>query len=438
MNMAPNEKQNLKLLIVDDDEDDVLILKDLIQEGVAGFQIELSHSPSYESALSKLESSSFDLCMFDYRLGEVDGIHLLKKVREMKIEVPIILLTGQGDQEIAVKAMKAGATDYLVKGQLDTDGLQHSISYAVKLTREADRRKRAEELLRESHQELIQKNDKLEDSLKKLKSAQNQIMRSEKLAGVGRLAAGVCHEILNPLNIISGHVQALQMERPDDKELNEDFRSINEEIYRVEKIIGGLLKFSRKGDMEFRLVDINAELESVLAIIEKELSLGNITVRRKFAGNTPNVLIDPDRMRQVFLNIINNAKYAMEGGGVFTVHTLVISKDRRRRNLGKTDDDGTNTEKSFEIPFLRIKFEDTGTGVKKEDMDKMFDPFFTTKPEDKGTGLGLSVCYSIIEKHSGSLEVESEWGKGAAFIIDLPINETMTASSENNLVEEFF
>ncbi len=437
MNTPPSEKLLLKLLIVDDDEEDVYILKELIQEGVAGFQIEVDHSPSYESALSKLKNFRYDLCMFDYRLGETDGVHLLKEARKMKIEAPIILLTGQGDQEVAVEAMKAGATDYLVKGKLDSDSLQHSISYAVQLTREAGRRERAEELLRESHQELIHKNDKLEESLKKLKSAQNQIMRSEKLAGVGRLAAGVCHEILNPLNIISGHVQALQMERPDDKALSEDFRSINEEIYRIEKIIGGLLKFSRKGDMEFRSVDINNELESVLSIIENEMHLGNITVQRNFSDSLPHILIDADRMRQVFLNIINNAKYAMQGGGMFTVHTLFISKDRRRQNLGETEEDNASSAKPFEIPFLRIKFEDTGTGVKKEDMDKMFDPFFTTKPEDKGTGLGLSVCYSIIAKHSGSLEVESEWGKGATFIIDLPVNETMMNAPETNLLEEF-
>ena len=126
----------------------------------------------------------------------------------------------------------------------------------------------------------------------------------------------------------------------------------------------------------------------------------------------------------------------MQNGGVFTVSTLMISKDRRTPMAEENMETAQDSQEAFETPFLRIKFEDTGVGVKKEDLDKMFEPFFTTKPEDKGTGLGLSVCYTIVQKHSGFLEVESEWGKGAAFIVDLPITEAAANPISDILVEE--
>ncbi|MBI4389253.1 MAG: response regulator [Nitrospinae bacterium] len=412
------ENRSLRILVVEDDEDDVFIIKDLIHEGLTGNSPVVDHTPSSAEALDRLNKSLYDLCLFDYRLGEVDGIHLLSLVRARGIEVPIIFLTGHGDQEIAVEAMKAGANDYLSKGKLSAEALSHSIRYAMQLHKEAEARKQAEEKLKRSHAEVTRKNAELQESLQKLREAQNQILRSEKLAGIGRLAAGVCHEILNPLNIISGHVQALQMERGDDASLKEDLVSIMEEIDRIEKIIGGLLKFSRKGDVELRYTDINRELESVLSLVEKDLLLNDIRVVRRFDLNMDKVLIDTDRMRQVFLNLINNAKYAMQAsGGTLTLTTRTVHKDRR-----KSRRDDTSVDETVGIPFARIVFSDTGTGIKKEHMDKLFDPFFTTKPEDKGTGLGLSVCYTIIEKHAGALEVESEYGHGATFTIDLPFN----------------
>ncbi len=403
------EQKPLKILLVEDDEDDAFYIKDLIREGMPGNAPEIDHTPNFDDAVKFLDKTTYDLCMFDYRLGEVDGIDLLRTIRSKGVASPIIFLTGQGDQEVAVEAMKAGATDYLVKRNLSSESLTHSIRYAIGLHNEAERRRQAEEMLKNSHEDLTVAHSKLQDSMQKLKTAQNQILRSEKLAGIGRLAAGVCHEILNPLNIIAGHSQALLMERQSDQPLLEDLNSIMKEIHRIEKIIGGLLKFSRKGDMELKYVNIHGELESVLTILEKEMILDGIHVVRDFTQDLPELLIDSDRMRQVFLNIINNAKYAMNEGGTFTITT---EKQVPAASTANGD-----------MRSLRIKFSDTGAGIKKEDMGKIFEPFFTTKPEDKGTGLGLSVCYTIVEKHGGNIEVESEEGKGTTFILDFPFHE---------------
>ena len=171
-------------------------------------------------------------------------------------------------------------------------------------------------------------NQELQASMEKLKTAQNQILRSEKLAGIGRMVAGVCHEILNPLNTISGHSQSLLIERNKDGELCNDLTSIMEEIQRISKIISSLLKFSRQGNMEFKKSDIRKELESVLSLVEKEMQLEGIQTIRKFDSNTLSVYIDTDGIRQVFLNIINNAKFAMQGG---SFHCFYRSANSERK-----------------------------------------------------------------------------------------------------------
>lgn len=407
-----------KILVVDDDDDDAFLVEDLVREGLTNPLPDIDRAKSQQQATLQLESTSYDICICDYRLGEGNGIGLLHAIRSKNITTPIIVLTGQGDQEIAVEAMKSGATDYLTKSKLTSEYLTKSICHAIQLHQEAERRKHTEEMLKKSHQELVIAHNELQASLNNLTTAKNQILRSEKLAGVGRLAAGVCHEILNPLNIISGHTQALQMEREDDPALQDDLGSITEEIYRIEKIISGLLKFSRKRDIDLQYAEINKELESVLSIVEGEMNMEAIEVVRDFSPDLPKLLLDTDRMRQVFLNIANNAKYAMSGGGKFTVRTRILYP------VGSSSpESGNGSTLPKKDGTLKISFNDTGTGIKKEYLEQIFDPFFTTKPEDKGTGLGLSVCYSIIEKHGGTLTAESDSKHGATFIIELPLSQ---------------
>ena len=429
------KKEGIKILLVEDDEDDAFFVKDLIAEGELDPRPIIKHAPNPQTALDFLDCTYFDVCLFDFRLGEMDGIDLLKTVRQKDITTPIIFLTGQGDQEVAVEAMKSGATDYRTKGSLTSESLFQSIRFAIQLRKEEERRQQAEEQLKKYNEELTRANNELQVSMKKLQNAQDQILRSEKLASIGRLAAGVCHELLNPLNIISGHVQALMLERQQDKGLNEDLESIMEEIGRIEKIVGGLLKFSRKEDMELTYVDVNEELESVLSIMEKDMQIDNVQVVRNFGSDLPTIKIDANRMRQVFLNLTNNARHAMARGGILTVTTETYIK-KQKQNRRKTD---LNTPPDaipvIQEKFIRIKFGDTGTGIKKEDMVKLFDPFFTTKPEDQGTGLGLSVCYTIIEKHAGTIEVESKQGEGATFIVDLPC-ATRRESDQKTMVDD--
>ena len=232
------------------------------------------------------------------------------------------------------------------------------------------------------------------------KRAQEELMESYKMSSVGRLTAGVVHEILNPLNIIASHVQLLLMEVEKGSRAEEDLKSIQEEIGRIVTISDGLLIFSRKKEIVAREVDTNNSLEGTISIVEPDMKLNNIRFIRKFDDSLPIIKADNDGLRQVFLNVITNARDAMPEGGALTISTQSV------KVIGKS--------------FVRIKFTDTGCGISSEDIDKLFDPFFTTKEVGKGTGLGLSISYGIIKDQGGTINVESEEGKGTTFIIDLP------------------
>jgi two-component system, NtrC family, sensor kinase len=410
------ENKSLSILLIEDDEDDAFYIKDILNEGLGNPPPYIDHFSSIEKNLKQINPFDYDLALFDYRLGKTNGIELVRNFRHQNCNIPIILLTGQGDQEVAVEAMKAGVTDYLTKGKLSIESVTKSIRYVLGLHKEAELRKQAEEKLKKSHAQLARAYEELQTSIGKLETAQKQIIISEKLAGIGRLVAGVCHEILNPLNIISGHTQSLLMERKTDGPLTLDLNSIMEEIGRITKIITGLLKFSRKGNIELKRSNIVKELESVLILVEKDMLLEGVEIVRDFESTSVMVMVDTDGIRQVFLNLLNNAKHAISNSGTLTISTEINDSDPILKPVPTGKTSIRNSEKT-----LRIKFVDTGTGIEIDDLEKGFEPFFTTKPEEKGTGLGLSISYSIIERHGGILEIDSKVDVGTTVIINLPL-----------------
>jgi len=236
----------------------------------------------------------------------------------------------------------------------------------------------------------------------RLRRAENQAINSEKLASIGQLAAGVSHEVLNPVNIISVHTQILKKKRKEDEALQEFCDKIRHEVDRIQKIMGTLLIFSRKGDPVFEKIQPREIIDDTLALVEQDFSLDNITIQRNWHSEDPVYIQgDKDKLRQVFLNLVNNAKQAMVKSGTLTLGSALIDKNNKK--------------------FIQLTFSDTGPGIKKELKTRLFEPFFSTKPEGEGTGLGLSLAHRIIEDHGGSIYIESEEGKGATFFIDLPL-----------------
>jgi PAS domain S-box-containing protein len=221
-----------------------------------------------------------------------------------------------------------------------------------------------------------------------------EIEQKERLAQLGRLVADMAHEVSNPLMIISGNAQLSLMEDIGNGKVKENLDIIMRESQRAKGIIQRLLKFSRPSKGEIKEVDINKIIESVAGIVEHQFSLSNITINRIFAQGLPVVKIDEQQMHEVLMNLFNNAKDAMPGGGAIEIRT---SCDQNK---------------------VTIAVKDSGCGMTEEVRSKIFEPFFTTK--EKGTGLGLSICYSIIRTHNGELKAESQVGKGTIFSIILP------------------
>lgn len=259
---------------------------------------------------------------------------------------------------------------------------------------------------------LVLENTFLYESLRQehesLQKAQSDIAQAEKMASMGRLTAGACHEILNPLNIISSHVQFMLMD--DDLKPNiSDYLNIMQlQSNRIAAIVQGLLQFSRSGMQNLIKLKINDVIESALAQARHELKLDKIQIVKKLDNSLPVITGDMANLSKVFIILVSNAIDAMHKGGVLTISTKICNK--KDILPGKSD-------------FIKTMFEDTGCGISKENIRKIFDPFFTTKEAGTGTGLGLALSYGIIRDHGGIINVKSEVDKGTEFAVYLPIKK---------------
>ena len=327
----------------------------------------------------------------------------------------------------------------------DFDNVIKVVVVAQDITEE---KRRAEEI-HSLNQQLMEKTEKIEaqnaelkSTLKRLEDTQAQMLQSEKMASIGQLAAGVAHEINNPTGFVSSNLKTLLdyqediagligqyhglvalLESDEHREsLPETIRSSIEELKsaesdvdidflmedineligdcregtdRIKKIVIDLKDFAHPGEDKIQSMDINQGLESTLNVVNNEIKY-KATVKREF-GEIPNIHGYPQQLNQVFMNILVNAAQAIEKKGEITVRT------------GAVED------------FVEVMISDTGCGIPKENLKKIFDPFFTTKDVGKGTGLGMNIAYNIVKKHNGTIQVESEVGKGTTFTIRIPV-----------------
>lgn len=245
----------------------------------------------------------------------------------------------------------------------------------------------------------------LKNAYDELKEMQDKLIQAEKLKAIGQLASGVAHEIRNPLGIImQGALYLEQIVPEQEKEQRETLSMVKDSVERADKIVTQLLDFSRATKLELHPQDIGSMLENSLNLVKKELK--NIRVAREIQAGLPKVLVDKDKLTQVFINLFMNAIHAMPEGGKLTIRSFI-------------------KEASFEPQekAVVVEVEDTGTGISEENMKKIFNPFFTTKGKGKGTGLGLSVTQNIILMHKGLIEIKSEVNKGTKVIITLRVHE---------------
>jgi signal transduction histidine kinase/CheY-like chemotaxis protein len=237
----------------------------------------------------------------------------------------------------------------------------------------------------------------VKNQMTELKRTQAQLVQSTKLAAIGELAANIAHEINNPLTTVLGFASFLSERMPPTDPMREELGLIQEEASRARDIVRDLLQFSRQRDFSPESTDVKIVLEQVVAMVRRQGGLNAVTVEERYAPELPSVELDVSRIKQVFLNIINNAVYVMPNGGSLTIRTEAVEGG------------------------VRISFQDTGPGIAAEHVDRIFDPFFTTKPEVSGTGLGLSVSLGIVQSHGGTIEVETQIGRGSTFTVALPL-----------------
>jgi len=247
---------------------------------------------------------------------------------------------------------------------------------------------------------IIIKRREVEDDQFRLRE---QLIRSEKMAALGQLSAGIAHEIRTPLTSIKIFIQSLEKEIDLDSDRKEDFKIIKKEIDRINENVIRFLNFARPQDPQLQEVNINALVMETLTLLAAKIKNVGIQLNISLPEDSPPVEGDPKQLSQVFLNLLLNAIEAMPHGGLLTIRST-------SKVIPHTQDE-----------MIQLLIQDTGCGIPEKDRPYLFDPFFTTK--DAGTGLGLSIVYSIVQKHNGQIEVESETGKGSSFIVSLPAHK---------------
>lgn len=310
------------------------------------------------------------------------------------------------------KVFETGKPQQIIKGTIGTDGrkyfMEHfvfpitgkegTVEYTVEIFRDITERKLLEEEREQQRLELGKRIRELRHAYEELKSLQNQLLQSEKMASIGILASSLAHELDTPLATISGYCELLAEDIQDENLLGR-VKTISEQVIKCQKTTRGLLDFSRKSNCERKLCNIHTLINSILSLVEHRLVIHKIKLHTTFDDRAPSVLVDGNQIQQVILNLVNNAVDALPRGGDIFIETRM----------------------NQEAKSVEIIFEDNGIGIPHEKQRHIFSPFFTTKEPGKGTGLGLSICKNIISAHNGKITLESHAGSGTKFAISLPL-----------------
>ena len=417
-------KEQFSILLVDDDEVDRLIVKRALKK--ASFSAFLTEVENGEQALAKLQeqesnlvgvsetnyssqiveatNNNFDLILLDYRLPDIDGLHLIAEIRALNLDLPLIVLTGQGDEEIAVEMMKAGAADYLAKGKIEPNILVKAINSAIRLRKAEQAVKLSNQRLRASNELLILKNQELERQQQQIQLQNIQLQKSYNLKS--EFLATMSHELRTPLNAIMGFSQLLLRQFPDP--LSEQQQNLVQRILNNSQslldMINEMLDFSKIEAGKLELKPQKFELNYLIKLTVEELRSLAVPKQLELITDinlTDTYLIqDSNFIKRTLINLLSNAIKFTESGTV-TVKAREIDEN-----------------------IIAISVTDTGMGIAPEDRDKIFQAFrqvdqsFTR--QHAGTGLGLAITQSLVKMMGGQISLESALGRGATFTVEIP------------------
>ena len=389
---------NLATILVIDDEESILNLVAIILRN-RGYTVATANNA--QIGLELVASLKPSLVLLDYMMPGIDGLVALKKIRNEYPDTYVIMFTGKGSEEIAVELMKAGASDYILK-PFSNQNLVERIDSVLR-TREIELKNR--ELVAERElllNEIRAWNQELESRIEKesaaLTRAHAEVVQSQKLATLGYLAAGMAHEIRNPLNSISLFTQLLR-DGINDPEKQEYIEKILKEVDRVDGTLRKLLDTAKRPVYELTDVKLERVIQNALEAFTPQITVQGIKVKFIFSGTMPELKADPAELEQIFTNLFLNAIHEMSAGGELTIELLQENND------------------------AVILVSDSGKGIPQENLPNIFDPFFTTK--SRGTGMGLSVVLRIVKNYGGRIEVARSDESGTTFAVRLPLDEQL-------------
>jgi signal transduction histidine kinase len=365
------EKPPIRILLIEDDEDDYVLVRKLLSQDTA-VRYDLQWAPTYGAALEAMGKDRHDVYLLDYQLGDRTGLDLLHEVNGKGSTVPVIFLTGHADYEVDVEAVRAGASDYLVKSQISTDLLSRSIRYALE-------RKRLE----------------------------RQLRQAQKLEALGTLSGGIAHDFNNILAAIIGFTELIRDHSLKDSRQQRHAARVLQAAMRGRALVKQMLTFSRRTEEEKKPVQLSSIVKETFAFLRQSIP-STISIRVNVNSENGLIIADPVQVQQVIMNLATNAAHAMRAkGGVLDVELSDFSGS-------------PSGEDPQEGPYMKLVVHDTGMGMGPDVVDRIFDPFFTTKGVGEGTGLGLSVVLGIVKQAHGHITVDSEQGKGSTFTVYFP------------------
>jgi signal transduction histidine kinase len=423
----------VRVLFIEDNPTQVGLIRQMLAK-VDYPMFTMDHVSTLREGVERLQTTRTDLLLLDLSLGDSDGFKTFERAREAADGVPIVVLSGTDDLALARRTVAGGAQDYLLKGYLNHHWLQRALQYAMDRTRaqsqlltahaqlenrvaertaelretnerlqvEVDQRRRVEEALRESNRQLA-------EAISKLRETQQHIIQRERLHALGRMASGIAHDFNNKLAPILGFSELLLLKREllgDHAKVAGYLEMIHQSAKDSAKVVNRLRDFYRyrEDSGAFTPLPVNDLITQTIALMEprwrdQAQALGNnIEITTDFEDHLPTISANEAELREMLTNVLFNAIEAIRGSGQIAIHTF-----------------------SREGSAV-VEIKDTGRGMTEEVLQRCLEPFFTTKDE-QGSGFGLGIVYGVVRRHHGSIDIESELGKGTCVSISIPFHE---------------
>lgn len=394
-------QRKIRIFLLEDSLDDVEL--ELHEMHKAHLDVDHDVARNRKEFLERVVRFAPDIILADYALPDITGIEAIKVAKELGVDVPVILITGDGNETVAVDSLRLGAVDYILKKNIAGLPARVKRSLEIWADRRAKERAESEEM-----------------------RLQQLLFENQKMEAIGRLAGGIAHDFNNILTGVLGFSEICLIDIPQDARIRNKLESIISLSHRGADLVKQLLIFSNKMVMEFKAVSINSFLAETVHFL-KRIVEETIEIRLDLHDNLPMIPCDTNQFTQVMMNLVLNARDAMHGKGVITIKTnKCIMKELTCGGEPQAD----------QRWCVCISVTDTGTGIEDHHLQTIFDPFFTTKEVGKGTGLGLSIVYSVVQGHGGIVKVSSKKGEGTTFTIALPVPEGAPSGDESPFYEK--